>query len=107
MIHFGIIFIVLFVVALALLWMILDYQYIRMQTLLKQEHSMIERCIDKVKTKGIQSPSFFQMHFHYINTMNQFHFPDLLEQIAFYLRLNSNKSNLELSSYKNEFFYYK
>lgn len=37
MIHFGIIFIVLFVVALVLLWMILDYQYIRMQSLLKQE----------------------------------------------------------------------
>ncbi|MCS3527844.1 hypothetical protein [Acinetobacter johnsonii] len=53
MIHFGIIFIVLFVVALVLLWMILDYQYIRMQSLLKQEHGMIERCIDKVKTKGI------------------------------------------------------
>ena len=53
MIHFGIIFIILFVVALALLWMILDYQYIRMQTLLKQEHSMIERCIDKVRARKI------------------------------------------------------
>lgn len=53
MIHFGIIFIVLFVVAFVLLWMILDYQYIRMQTLLKQEHSMIERCIDKVRARKI------------------------------------------------------
>lgn len=53
MIHFGIIFIILFVVALVLLWMILDYQYIRMQTLLKQEHSMIERCIDKVRARKI------------------------------------------------------
>lgn len=53
MIHFGIFLIVLFVVALVLLWMILDYQYIRMQTLLKKEHSMIERCIDKVRTKDI------------------------------------------------------
>ena len=53
MIHFGIIFIVLFVVALVLLWMILDYQYIRMQTLLKQERSMIERCIDKVRARKI------------------------------------------------------
>ena len=41
MIHFGIIFIVLFVVALALLWMILDYQYIRMQYMLKQEYKVV------------------------------------------------------------------
>lgn len=44
-------FIVLFVLSLIVLWTILDYQYIRMQTLLKKEHSMIEHCIDKVKGK--------------------------------------------------------
>ncbi|QQT57271.1 hypothetical protein [Acinetobacter johnsonii] len=53
MIHFGIIFIVLFVVALVLLWMILDYQYIRMQYMLKQEYKVVERLTKKVRTGGI------------------------------------------------------
>ena len=40
MIHFGIIFIVLFVVALVLLWMILDYQYIRKRWIRKFEQHL-------------------------------------------------------------------
>lgn len=52
MIHFGIIFIVLFVVALVLLWMILDYQYIRMQSMLKKEYVLINQLTNKVRTNG-------------------------------------------------------
>lgn len=52
MIHFGIIFIVLFVVALVLLWMILDYQYIRMQSMLKKEYVLINKLTNKVRTNG-------------------------------------------------------
>lgn len=51
MISFAVLFIVLFVVALLVLWMMLDYQYIRMQSMLKQEHAVIERLTVKVKAK--------------------------------------------------------
>ncbi len=50
---FMIFFIALLVFCLIILWMILDYQYIRMQTLLKHRHSLIERCIDKVRAREI------------------------------------------------------
>lgn len=48
---FLIFFIVLFVLSLIILWMMLDYQYICMQKMLKKEHSVIEPCIDKVRAK--------------------------------------------------------
>lgn len=48
---FLIFFIVLFVLSLIILWMMLDYQYIHIQTLLKKEHSIIELCIEKVRAK--------------------------------------------------------
>lgn len=51
MTNFAIFFIILLVVSLIILWIILDYQYIRMQTLIKKEHSMIERFIEKVRAK--------------------------------------------------------
>ena len=35
------------------LWMILDYQYIRMQYMLKQEYKVVERLTKKVRTDGI------------------------------------------------------
>lgn len=53
MTNFLIFFIILFVLSLIILWMMLDYQYIRLQTMLKKEHRLIERCIDKVQTKEI------------------------------------------------------
>ncbi len=53
MIPFAVLFIVLFVVALLVLWMMLDYQYIRMQSMLKQEYAVVERLTLKVKAKGV------------------------------------------------------
>lgn len=53
MISFAVLFIVLFVVALLVLWMMLDYQYIRMQSMLKQEYSVIECLTVKVKVKEV------------------------------------------------------
>jgi hypothetical protein len=53
MMPFAVLFIVLFVVALLVLWMMLDYQYIRMQSMLKQEYGVIERLMVKVKAKEV------------------------------------------------------
>jgi len=53
MMPFTVLFIVLLVVALLVLWMMLDYQYIRMQSMLKQEYGVIERLTVKVKAKEV------------------------------------------------------
>jgi uncharacterized membrane protein YciS (DUF1049 family) len=52
MMPFAVLFIVLFVVALLVLWMMLDYQYIRMQSMLKQEYRVIDQLTNKVRTNG-------------------------------------------------------
>lgn len=52
MISFAVLFIVLFVVALLVLWMMLDYQYIRMQSMLKQEYVVINQLTNEVRTNG-------------------------------------------------------
>lgn len=52
MMPFTVLFIVLFVVALLVLWMMLDYQYIRMQSMLKQEYVVINQLTNEVRTNG-------------------------------------------------------
>lgn len=52
MMPFAVLFIVLFVVALLVLWMMLDYQYIRMQSMLKKEYVVINQLTNKVRTNG-------------------------------------------------------
>lgn len=52
MMPFAVLFIVLFVVALLVLWMMLDYQYIRMQSMLKQEYVVINQLTNEVRTNG-------------------------------------------------------